>query len=86
MKGNTVTDKIKAFVKKNERKIKLGAAIATLLGLGYIIMTDKDHIKKLNSNVKNVDDLDDDEWEHLIDMARQMDEYVAERRALKEQQ
>ena len=80
MKGNTVNDKIKAFYQKHEDAIKI--TVFTLAAAGLFALSIK--IMKPNMpNVKVVDDLNDEEWAHLLDLARQMDEYVAERRALK---
>jgi hypothetical protein len=77
MKGNTVNDKIKAFYQKHESTIKIAALalLATGLFVAAAVMkrTDKD----------TTDNLTDEEWDHLIELARQMDEYVAERKALK---
>jgi hypothetical protein len=83
MKGNTVNDQIKAFYQKHEAKIKIAALALTSAGLMLALLMNNEKLKKLSNNVKNADDLTDEEWEHLVDMARQMDEYVAERRALK---
>ena len=76
-------NKVKAFVKKHERTIKI--ATLTLTAAGIIttsIISVKDD-KSCGHDVKKVDDLTEEEWEHLIGMAKQMDEYVAERRALR---
>jgi hypothetical protein len=78
MKGNTVNDKIKAFYQKHELKI---IATATALSAATVIVLGIFALKANKTSLS--DDLTDEEWEHLFDLARQMDEYVAERKALK---
>jgi hypothetical protein len=74
MKGNTVNDKIKAFYQKHE--VKINFAALALIAAGLLAFS----VKMAKSAS---DDLTEEEWEHLIALARQMDEYVAERKALK---
>lgn len=75
-------NKVKAFYQKHECKINI-AALA-LVATGLLVLSNKSDAPSISS-AKNVDDLDDEEWDHLVDMGRAMDEYVAERRALKNQ-
>jgi hypothetical protein len=77
MKGNTVNDKIKAFYQKHEATIKISAL--ALIATGFFVAATV--MKRTDKDMK--DNLTDDEWAHLLDLARQMDEYVAERKALK---
>jgi len=69
-----VNNKVKAFYKKHRVKINLTALALTAAGL-------------IALSIKSIESVDDDlteeEWDHLIDLARGMDEYVAERKALK---
>jgi hypothetical protein len=79
----TVNNKIKAFVKKNERKIKIVTLTLTTAGVIVTSIMSTKFDRSCGHGAKNIDDLTEEEWEHLIGMAQKMDEYVAERRALK---
>ena len=81
MKGNKVKDKAKEFVKKHERVIKRSVAAITFVTVVFTVVANKD---KIGESLED-DSLTEEEWDHLFGLARQMDDYVAERKALKSQ-
>ncbi|QOC56376.1 membrane protein [Arthrobacter phage Paella] len=76
-----MNEKIKAFYQKHELVIVGALTLAASVTLVVLVMKLKSHRSMMEGRLS--DDLTDEEWEHLFELARQMDDFVAERKAMK---